>query len=460
MIEKIRSFLSRSDLSLSHRILISASLVLFVLIGVSWYLVDSSYQNGLVVAKRDQLQSQIFSLLAAFDLDKAAQVKMPDYLPDSRFSLPESGIYAQISDAEGKVLWRSGSHVSGEIIAPLPAELGTLDFYEEHQYAGQPVFLASFSVVWETESNGEIQYVFSVAESKEQFFSQLGAFRQKLFYWVFLALVILLGFQGLILSWGLAPLRKIAAQVRDVEKGLADHLAGPYPKELQGLAENLNGLINSEKARRERFKNSLGDLAHSLKTPLAILQNFPAQNLPTDLHTTLQEQVMRMREIVELQLQRAAASGGARVGKKISVREVAEKIIRTLEKVYQDKPVSVVNEIEADCFFYGDQGDLMECLGNLLDNAFKWANTQIRIQGKRPAAAKDAGLVISIEDDGPGIPDHLLTEVLQRGVRADNQVAGHGLGLSMVKNLLDAYEGSLDIGRSSLGGASIQIEFP
>lgn len=460
MIAEIKAYFLRSSLSLGHRILISASLLLFVLMGVSWYLIDSSYQSGMVAAKRDQLQSQIFALLAAFDLDAKRQVSMPAYLPDSRLSLPGSGIYAQISDADGQVLWRSGSNVSDTITATMPEELGALSFDENYQYAKQPAFLGKFSVIWEVEGKGEHEFVFSVAESKEQFFSQLNNFRRKMFYWFFLALGLFLGMQALILSWGLLPLRKIAADVREVERGNADRLAGTYPDELQGLAENLNGLINSEKARRERYKNSLGDLAHSLKTPLAILQNLSLGNLVGEVQATMQEQVSRMREIVELQLQRALASGGSRVGKKIPLQEVAEKLIRSLIKVYQEKTVKVSVEIDPLCFFYGDQGDLMECMGNLLDNAFKWTGSMVRIRGDVANPATGSGLVICIEDDGPGIPAALVKEVLRRGVRADSQVAGHGIGLNMVKNLMDAYEGTLQIDRSSLGGARVQLEFP
>lgn len=164
-----------------------------------------------------------------------------------------------------------------------------------------------------------------------------------------------------------------------------------------------------------------------------------------------------MNRIVEYQLQRAATAGRSRgLAVRTAVKPVAEKIAASLNKVYRDKQVVSLVEVEDKAHFRGDEGDLTELLGNLMDNAYKWCAGKVRII----ARARDDRLVIEVEDDGPGIEPLEAQRILERGVRADEAVPGHGIGLAIVRDILDSYEGEIVIGKSELGGAKIKLSFP
>ena len=191
-------------------------------------------------------------------------------------------------------------------------------------------------------------------------------------------------------------------------------------------------------------------MAHSLKTPLAGLQTGLSQNKTDD---GLQEQIARMNSIEEYQLQRAATAGSASSTGILNVKNILNRMLDSLQKVYRDKPIQLNVSVNENVSFKGDEGDLMELLGNLLDNAYKWANTQIDVS----AESQGGKLCLRVMDDGPGIAPDQVANLLKRGVRADQNVAGHGIGFSIVCNIVDAYQGELVIDKSPLGGAEIKL---
>jgi len=191
-------------------------------------------------------------------------------------------------------------------------------------------------------------------------------------------------------------------------------------------------------------------LAHSLKTPLAVLQSGLAKNKTDD---SLQEQITRMNSIVEYQLQRAATAGSSSNTGLLNVKNILNRMLESLQKVYSDKSIQLNISVSENTYFKGDEGDLMELLGNLLDNAYKWANTRIDVTAEQQGNK----LCLRVMDDGPGIAPNQLANLLKRGVRADENVAGHGIGFSIVCNIVDAYHGELVIVKSPMGGAEIQI---
>jgi len=274
-----------------------------------------------------------------------------------------------------------------------------------------------------------------------------------------MALVLMLA-QGAILRWGLRPLRTVTTDLQQIQQGHAERLEGDYPRELAGLTSSLNSLITHSKTVQTRYRNSLDDLAHSPKTPLAILQ--ASQTGKDDDHTgtRVSEQVERMDEIISHQRQRAAVSGRTTLAKPVALDKVMKRLVRTLDKVYREKQVTTGLELDPGASFYGDEADLTEVLGNLLENAYKYCSGQIRVSvhcEKKAAAAQ--GLEISIEDDGRGIGPEMIDTVLQRGKRMDETVPGHGIGLSMAREIIDVYGGELEIGSSSLGGALLRVHF-
>uniref|UniRef100_UPI002FDDA8E1 ATP-binding protein n=1 Tax=Pelomicrobium sp. TaxID=2815319 RepID=UPI002FDDA8E1 len=201
---------------------------------------------------------------------------------------------------------------------------------------------------------------------------------------------------------------------------------------------------------------ALADLAHSLKTPLAVLRGMADPESATPLSpAALGEQLDRMGRLVEYHLQRAAAGRATTFSGPVAVRPIAERLIATLAKVHRGKPVDATVGVGAQEVFRGAEDDLMEVLGNLLDNAYKWCRTQVRVAASR----NEEGLCLTVEDDGPGIEPEEAQRLLERGVRADETVPGHGIGLAVVRDVAGAYDGTLVIDRSPLGGARITVCF-
>jgi len=255
--------------------------------------------------------------------------------------------------------------------------------------------------------------------------------------------------------------RRLEREIHEVEEGRSDTLGTGYPRELSGVATNLNALLVGERKRVSRYRDTLGNLAHSLKTPLAVLRSAASTEQGAG-GEALESEIDRMSGIIEHQLKRAAASGGALLGQApIDVAGVASELRATLLKVYARKDLSIELLTAPGTQFVGDRGDFVELLGNLLDNACKWCKGHVRLT----AAIDDSGfarekLKITIEDDGPGICEEDRQRIGQRGVRTDENVPGHGIGLSMVHETIEMYGGSLAIGDSPLGGAGFTVRLP
>ena len=269
--------------------------------------------------------------------------------------------------------------------------------------------------------------------------------------------------QAVVLRWSLSPLRRVADDLRAIETGLAQRLHGNYPNELRQLTDNLNGLLTSADNQLKRYRDSLGNLAHSLKTPLAVLYGaVDGEANDAALRAVAREQLAGMTQLIEYQLQRAATSGRTPLAAPVEVRPIAERIVQALAKVHAGKNVRVTFDIGKTVIFYGDAGDLTEMLGNLLDNAFKWCRQQVRVtaQTTAPVGIEPSWLEIIVADDGPGIPDDLKARVLLRGARADESTPGHGLGLAMVQDTVALYHGSLNLQVGALGGLEVHLRFP
>ncbi len=311
-----------------------------------------------------------------------------------------------------------------------------------------------------SEGKRNFSFTFSAAENLSAFHAQLDRYRRSLWGWLGGMAVLLLLAQALLLRWGLRPLRDVAQEIRAIEAGEKEQLSGNYPAELSALTGNLNGLLQRERSQLRRYRDALGDLAHSLKTPLAVMRGALSEQLRGDndvLAATVAEETGKMQNIVDYQLQRAATAGPASpLAAPLPLRPVAEKIIASLGKVYHDKHIQAHLHIDPGLNFRGDRGDLMELLGNLLDNACKWSRGRVELH-----AGVEAGqLTLAVEDDGPGIPAQEAANILQRGVRADQSTPGQGIGLAVAASIVQAYGGEIRIGTSPLGGASVTVIIP
>jgi two-component system sensor histidine kinase PhoQ len=441
-------------LSLKARLTLSATVVLTVFTLVTGFALDRAFRESAKNARREHLLGEVFLLMAAAEVNEEGQISLPRTLEEARLSLPGSGLYAVITDALDKVVWRSSSSLG--ISAPFPELLlpGEKRFSELSDSSSR-YFVESYGVNW-LAGTTPVKLTFHVIEDMQAFDEQMAQYRASLWGWLAAMALLLLVAQALVLRWGLHPLHQVAAEVSAVESGAKERIEGDYPKELKRLTDNLNVLIEHEHARRKRYRDALGDLAHSLKTPLAVLRGALGPSTTDALGPVLEEQVTRMDKIVEYQLQRAATSGKSGIFAAVPVKPATEKILASLSKIYFAKKIALQLSMDGAVCFHGNEGDLMELMGNLLDNAHKWCRETVRVSASR----QGRHLQISVEDDGSGIGEMEAIRLLRRGVRADQAVPGHGIGLAVARDIVDSYEGSIRITRSALGGAAFILDLP
>ena len=437
-------------MSLNSRITLSAALVLVIFICLTAFTLERAFFDSTESALRDTMSSQLYALMAAAEVEDG-QVIMPSNELDALLGLPGSGIYAYISNQSEQTLWQSSSSLGISLPKPISLSRGEQGFKKEHiEYS--EFYTAAYGVLWPTNTDS-IALTFNITTDLSSFDKQINRYRTTLWGWLIAMATLLLLSQAAILRWGLAPLRKVGAELNFIEAGQQQQIEGHYPQEIERLTNNINILLEQERQQKTRYRDAMGNLAHSLKTPLAVLQ----ANLQTELHEQdkqpMLEQLSRMNAIVKYQLQWAVTAGSASLGESVNLLSTIKRLLNSLQKVYSGKGIIVTTNVDSSIIFSGDEGDLMEVLGNLLDNAFKWANQSIDISAQQTGNR----IIISISDDGPGIAQEQAEELLQRGVRADQATAGHGIGLSIVKNIAQAYDGKLTISKSNLGGTKVRI---
>ena len=450
--------LSRWLHSLSGRLSLMATLVLLVFLVVLSSVLERAYRTSLNEAKARELQLHIYTLLAYAE-PEGDSLRLPPNLPEQRFNQPDSGLIGAVMDARGRVIWRSQSALSmpnfSEMPLPLPLRQGQ-QVYAEVRIPDMPTPFSSFrqGVAWGLDS--EVQFTFVVLEDAAPLLAQVRQFSSTLWSWLGLGSIALIAVQLLVLRWGLAPLRSVARALQRMQQGGSDTLQGNFPRELVPLTDNLNLLIENERRQREKTRHTLADLAHSLKTPLAVLKGLEPAADPHGATEVLGEQVQRMDSIISYQLQRAVASSPKSILRGVAVKPLAEKILTALDKVYRDKSVNAELLCEDSVLFYGDEGDLMEMLGNLLDNGYKYGGG--RLLAEIENTPDHRGLSICVADDGPGLTQDQWQQVIQRGVRADEQQQGQGIGLAVVVDIVENYHGTIGVRASEWGGAEIRIQ--
>ena len=457
--------------SLNRRLLISASLVLAVFLWLVFFALEKAFVSSVTRAESEKLQSTIMLLLAEAESDQQG-LKLSDTLQEARFNQFDSGLYGFIFDEQGVEIWRSASAMTLSVLPREPSfskvtvgvnKFGTLELDRSS------FLFAAMGIEWQHDSGAISRHTFSVLESADYFTNELQRFRK-----ILLARLLLVGFgllivQLIVLHWGLMPIRQLGKQLKQVEKGELATLEGRYPVEIESLAANLNKLLEHEQWQRERYKNTLSDLAHSLKTPLSIavgvLSNRnTTEKIPSkqalngaDDNTIVSDQLQRMNEIVQYQLQRAvSAHAGVSVGQ-LAISPVVQRLLDTMEKVYADKKVIVAATSDDSCYCKIDERDLMELLGNLIDNAFKYCKARVSVNLYHEGAGVS---VFEIADDGPGVVPALRESIFSRGQRLDTRTAGQGIGLTVAMEIAQSYQATLEVGDSTLGGALFTLRLP
>jgi len=453
--------------SLSRRLLVSVLVSLVLFFGVTIAVLDMSFRALSERSLQDLLDAQMVALIAATEPRESGVFSPPPGSLESRLDTPGSGLYAQIRAAGTEESWRSPSTAGAFIDFGGKLDPGVKRF-SYSTADDERIAVASRGIAFEDEGQDTRNLTFSVAASLVPYDRQLRSFRTQLFGWFLGLTLLLLATLGALLRWVLRPVRRLEKEIHDVEEGERETLGDGYPRELTGVAGNLNALLIGERKRVARYRDTLGNLAHSLKTPLAVMRTTlgsktrDAADIPQSVEATLSGEIDRMTAIIEHQLQRAAASGGSWLGQApLDVAAVVTDLRSALLKVYARKDLSIEVQIAPGAQFVGDRGDLMEVLGNLLDNACKWCKSRVRLTVSVDSSAPTrTRLVIVVEDDGPGISEADRARVLERGVRMDERVPGHGIGLSMVHDAVDLYGGTLTIDASDLGGACFSLRLP
>jgi two-component system sensor histidine kinase PhoQ len=448
--------------SLNARLLISVSVLLLFFFGVTIVVLDTAFRSAGEKAQADILDGHLMAILAAAEATDDGGLELPPDLQEPRFGAIGSGLYAELRGDEGEPVWRSRSALGIAIPVGEQPQSGVRLFLNEMLADGTPVLTLSLAVQWELPDGNYRPFVFKVAESLESFNAQVAQFRRQLFGWFAAVAVIMLLSISVLLRHLLRPLRQIENEIGEIEQGRRASLSGQFPTELTGVARNMNLLIDSERGRSERYRNTLDNLAHSLKTPLAAIRSLLEQEEAGKVAGKVNEQIDRMDEIVRYQLRKPANIQAKNlVLVHVLVAPEIERLVAGLSKVYHDKSPTIESSIADEMEFRGDSGDFLEVAGNLLDNACKWCERRVRITIRYPGDGDgQSGLVLIVEDDGPGIPANAADALLQRGTRLDESTPGHGIGLAVVKEIAESYGGKLEIADSELGGAKFFVRIP
>lgn len=442
--------------SLRLRLMAAAAMLAVIFMLLMLPALQSAFSLALQSSIEQRLASDVTTMISAARVEDG-RVVMPALLPGEQLNLPESRLLGYIYNRQGQLVWRS-----------LASEGEDVDYQPRYDGRGN-----QFATI-RTE-NGDEYFVYDVEvrllagrnaaysivamQSVREYEQTISGLRKKLYLGFGGALVVLLALLWLGLTWGLRALRGMSHELDQVEVGERESLSENHPSELLRLTGSLNRLLRSEREQRIRYRDSLGDLAHSLKTPLTVLQGVSeiiARN-PQNLEQarTLQSQIERMSQQIGYQLQRASLRKSGLVRHYVALRPVVESLCNTLDKVYRDKRVEVTYDLPDDCQVQMDEAALLELLGNLLENAFRLCLGQVRIGWRQTATGGE----VCIEDDGPGVPQGQRARILQRGERLDRQHPGQGIGLAVVKDIIDSYGASLTLEDSALGGAAFRVGF-
>lgn len=426
-----------------------ATTVVILFLPLAGLVIERAYVASLDSRLEEQLKIQTYALMGLADELEPGQLWLPEALPDERFNQLASGRYAQLFSDNGSILWRSQSAASIELpnhnnhLAETidPENLGTFLFSRFEQENSEPLQISEVTIIWEGPDDMESLYTFQVAESLLPYIGEIEVFRKTLILWLGGLGVILLLVNLGAMFWALKPFKQLSEAILDIESGKAEALDTNYPKELQQIANNINALITHERSQRQRYRNTLQDLAHSLKTPLSVLTTMTSEIQQPELKAIFQEQNDRMNKLVTYQLQRAVIGGEAPVKQRTLLAPEVEKLITALKKVYVEKELSFDIDVDPDTIIFGDPNDILEMIGNLCDNACKYGQSNVTV--KSHYQTEENMVAIDVIDDGDGIPEPMRKAIFERGKRLDESAEGQGIGLAVVQDIVKSYRGKI-----------------
>ena len=421
--------------------------VLLVALPILFFSIGKAYYASLVDATEKTLEAHLYSLISEVDFTERGII-MPSTILAPELNRLNSDTYAMIYRDEQPV-WHSESAVNVNFVPDeIETKAGAADF-RRVEYRNNVYWQLSLTVILNNIDQSE-QARFILLRRNDALLRLMDGFKQTLVNWMYVMGVAIAALMAIGFVWSARPLQRLDKEIKAIESGDIQEIKGQYPVELQTIKADLNLLLETQQRQKERYRASLSDLAHALKTPLAVLKSSPLAN-----DADAQEQLDRINVMIEHQLKRAASGASDTWKKQTDIKPVLDSILNAMGKVYRDKDIIFTCDVTDKNYFLGDKTDLLELLGNLIDNACKACRSQVDIQ-----VLQKRTLTITISDDGPGVPVDKRESLLTRGTRLDTYESGHGVGMAIVSDLVKSYHGTLTIlDADTLGGAKFILEF-
>ena len=407
------------------------------------------------------LSAHLFNLIGSVGVTDGGALSGSPNLGDLRFSAPGSGWYWEVAPVSENLAGLLRSSSMTEAIPPPPAEVIPFDLEFQRSYvtdgiAGEEIAVFESEFVLDAENRIAR---FRVMGNRSQLEEEIASFERRLYTYLAIFGAGMIAINAIAILLGLQPLNRVRNALALVREGAAQKLDGRFPAEIEPLANETNALIENNRRIVERSRTQVGNLAHSLKTPLAVLIN-EGRALGGATGTLIAEQAAAMQHQVEHYLKRARmAAQRDSVVYRTPMKPLLERLVRVVEKLGRGTKVSLILPAE-EIVFAGEREDFEEIAGNLLENAMKWAGGQVRVElAALPSEDGTHGrFSLTVEDNGPGIPEDRAREALARGKRLDESKPGTGLGLAIVAELVNEYGGRISFERSGLGGLKAVVE--
>ena len=453
--------------SLARRLFSSSALWVLLVLPFAAVVLISYYYENVERAYDTRLHQFLELLIITTSPNEGVDIVQPEGMGEPLFSLPFSGWYWEIKSPNNpQVLYKSSSLVTE--VLKLPSESGVPPNAREVRKAYLPGPEQQELRVMEreiliSEKKKQRRYVYVVAADANEIYAEVDDFARLLIIAFCILAIGLLAATFFQVRFGLRPVADIGAKLAAIRSGKASQLEGKLPQEIEPLQKELNALIQSNQAIIERARTHAGNLAHALKTPLSVIIN-EARGREGEFPAKVVEQAELMREHITHHLSRAQiAAGVSIVGGVTDVCTTLNSLRNALSRIYRERGINFEVNCPEDVKFRGEKQDLQDMMGNLLDNASKWAKSKVTVSVTVLPPTKqstDKQLTITVDDDGPGLPPEELESVVKRGKRLDENKPGSGLGLSIVTDLSGMYDGSFKLDNLPTGGLSAQLLLP
>jgi signal transduction histidine kinase len=450
--------------SLAVRLFLWATAWTVVILIITGIALSTLYRHAVERAFDRRLDVYLRTLVADVASPEEGGDKFPQSIGEPLFELPLSGWYWQVTRLDTKMPEVHSSRSLWDSNLPRLADDRTAAAEYRQGYAQGPEEQNLRIVERNIDLGGDGRYLISVAGDASEIDDETNSFDRAIGMTFAALTVALLLTTALQVRFGLAPLKRISDSLAEIRSGRAERLQGEFPVEIAPLARETNALIDANREIVERARTHVGNLAHALKTPLSVIVNEAAARGNDPLAHKVLEQTDIMRDQVARQLERARlAARSSVIGTLVEIPPVVTALARTMEKLYRARDIAIDVDVPKIARFRGEQQDLEEMIGNLVDNSCKWAQSRVAIEvmADQPAAVGGKSRVrIIVDDDGPGLSPGEREQVAQRGQRLDETKPGSGLGLSIVIELAALYGGVLTLGTAPIGGLRAELALP